>query len=163
MAIGSDTQIQNLVGLAASGDPSARELLLLHAKDRLTRLTRKMLRGYPKLRGWEQTDDVCQNAMLRLHRALEDVPIESASHFFNLPATQIRRELCDLARHHVGPQGGATGLKAAPPTTTPITIRRSKLDVGWRSFPKNQRIWNPGPSFTNKLKICPSKNVKSST
>ena len=37
MAIGSDTQIENVVGLAASGDPSARELLLLHPNDRLTR------------------------------------------------------------------------------------------------------------------------------
>lgn len=106
MAIATDTQIQNLVQLATSGDSQARELLLLHTNDRLMRLTRKMLRGYPKLRRWEQTDDVCQNAMLRLHRALDGVEIESAAHFFNLAATQIRRELCDLARRHFGPQGG---------------------------------------------------------
>lgn len=104
----SDTQLQNLIDLAAKGDQTAHVALLDHACDRLMKLTRKMLRGYPQLRRWEQTDDVCQNAMLRLHRALERVEIESVRHFFNLAAVQIRRELLDLAKHHFGPQGGGT-------------------------------------------------------
>ena len=32
-----------------------------------------MLRDYPRVGRWEQTDDVLQNALLRLWRALEDV------------------------------------------------------------------------------------------
>ena len=95
----SDTQLQNLIALAASGEKSAREALLDHACDRLLRLTRKMFHGYPRLRRWEQTDDVFQNSLIRLHRALCDVKVESVRHFFNLAAVQVRRELLDLAKH----------------------------------------------------------------
>lgn len=102
-----ETQLQNLIQLAQQGDASAKDALLDHACDRLLRLTRKMFHSYPALRRWEQTDDVFQNAMLRLHRAWADVKLESVRHFFNLAAVQIRRELLDLARHHFGPEGEA--------------------------------------------------------
>ena len=105
-AVGTDTQLQNLIDLALRGDPSARESLLHHACDRLLRLTRKMFHGYPNLRRWEQTDDVFQNSMVRLHRALAEVRVESVRHFFNLAAVQVRRELLDLAKHHFGSEGG---------------------------------------------------------
>jgi len=101
----TDTQLQNLIELAASGEKSARQALLDHACDRLLRLTRKMFHGYPNLRRWEQTDDVFQNSLIRLHRALGEVQVESVRHFFNLAAVQVRRELLDLAKHHFGPHG----------------------------------------------------------
>ncbi len=63
-----------------------------------------MLRGYPALRRWVETDDVLQSFM-RLMRALEKVKIESPQHFMALSALQIRRELIDLARHYFGPAG----------------------------------------------------------
>lgn len=102
---GADTQLQLLIERARIGDVAAREALLDHACDRLLRLTRKMFHNYPALRRWEQTDDVFQNAMLRLHQALKEVRLESERHFFNLAATMIRRTLLDLAKHHFGPQG----------------------------------------------------------
>lgn len=101
----ADTKLHNLIEMAATGEVAARAALLDHACERLVKLTRKMLNGYPSLRRWEQTDDVCQNAMLRLHRALERVEIESVRHFFNLAAVQIRRELLDLTKRHFGPHG----------------------------------------------------------
>ena len=104
-AVGTDTQLQNLIDLALKGSSSAHDALLNHACDRLLRLTRKMFHGYPNLRRWEQTDDVFQNSMLRLHRALGEVRVESVRHFFNLAAVQVRRELLDLAKHHFGPEG----------------------------------------------------------
>lgn len=102
---GTDTQIQNLIDLHIGGDESAREALLQHACDRLLRITRRTFRNYPYLRRWEATDDVFQNAMVRLHRALQDVRVETVKHFFNLAGIQIRRELNDLTRHYFGPQG----------------------------------------------------------
>jgi RNA polymerase sigma factor (sigma-70 family) len=105
-AVGTDTQLQNLIDQGLNGDAAAHDALLNHACDRLLRLTRKMFHGYPDLRRWEQTDDVFQNSMVRLHRAMAEVPVESVRHFFNLAAVQIRRELLDLAKHHFGPEGG---------------------------------------------------------
>ena len=66
-----------------------------------------MLRGFPHLRRWEQTDDVFQSAMMRLYWSLSEVQPESVRQFFGLAATQIRRTLIDLVRHHFGPLGQA--------------------------------------------------------
>src|SRR5262249_3949834 len=49
--------------------------------------------------------DVLQNAMIRLDRALRDVPPGSARDFYGLATLQVRRELIDLARRHYGPEG----------------------------------------------------------
>jgi RNA polymerase sigma-70 factor (ECF subfamily) len=43
--------------------------------------------------------------MIRLHRSLAEVRPESARQFYGLAATQIRRELIDLARRYNGPEG----------------------------------------------------------
>jgi RNA polymerase sigma factor (sigma-70 family) len=85
----------------------ARSEVIHHACGRLEILTRRMLRHYPRLRRWEQTGDVLQNALLRLHRSLATVRPESAAAFYGLAAAHIRRELIDLARHHFGPEGAA--------------------------------------------------------
>jgi RNA polymerase sigma-70 factor (ECF subfamily) len=103
----SDTQLQNLINSGLNGDSTANDALLAHASERLLRLTRKMFHAYPSLRRWEQTDDVFQNSMLRLHDALAAKQVTSVRHFFNLAGVQIRRELIDLGRHHYGPQGAA--------------------------------------------------------
>lgn len=100
-----DTRLQSLVDAIRAGEPGARELLLDHACDRLLVLTRRMFHGRPGIRRWEQTDDVFQNAMVRLHRALQTTEIQSVRHFLNLAAVQIRRELTDLGRKHFGPRG----------------------------------------------------------
>lgn len=98
-------QVQGWLDRLQAGDESARKELLNCACERLTRLTRKMLRGYPRLKRWEQTDDVLQNAAVRLYRALEQVRPASPADFFRLAALNIRRELLDLAKHYYGPQG----------------------------------------------------------
>jgi RNA polymerase sigma-70 factor (ECF subfamily) len=88
-----------------AGDDTARTRLIEHACERLRGLARKMLRRYPKVHRWEQTDDVFVEAVTRLHRALATVRPESPRHFYNLAATQIRRVLIDLARRYYGSEG----------------------------------------------------------
>ncbi len=89
------------------GDEAARHAVINHAADRLEALARRMLGRNPRLRRWEQTGDVLQNAVLRLHRSLETLRPESPAQFYGLAAAQIRRELIDLARHHFGPESAA--------------------------------------------------------
>ncbi len=105
MPLRSDTVLQGLIDQANAGDAAAWGELMAHACERLRRLARKMLKGFPDLRRWEQTDDLLQNALLRLHRALAEVKPSSVRHFFNLATVQMRRELLDLADHHFGPEG----------------------------------------------------------
>jgi len=98
-----------LLDLWQAGDASARDRLLEHCCDRLKTLAHRMLRQrFSHVGRWEETDDVLQRAMLRLYRSLEGVTLESGHHFYNLAATQIRRELIELARHYYGPQGQGT-------------------------------------------------------
>lgn len=89
----------------ASGDATARELLIAHSMERLRRLTRAMLKERPAVRRWNDTDDVLQNALIRLNRALQVLKPGSSRQFIGLAATQIRRELIDLYRHDFGPRG----------------------------------------------------------
>ena len=96
---------QQLLNRLAAGDNQAREVLISHSMERLRRLARKMLRGRPAVHRWDDTDDVLQNSLLRLNRALKTVSPESPQRFIGLAATQIRRELIDLHRHHYGPLG----------------------------------------------------------
>jgi RNA polymerase sigma-70 factor (ECF subfamily) len=98
-------QLAGLLDLVRSGDQTARQQLVEHACERLRRLARKMLRHYPKVYRWEETDDVFVEAVTRLDRALWTVEPESPRHFYNLATTQIRRVLIDLARKHYGPEG----------------------------------------------------------
>jgi RNA polymerase sigma factor (sigma-70 family) len=98
-------EIQRLVDRLRDGDAPARDALIAAASARLERLTRKMLGGFPEVKRWEQTDDVLQNALMRLHRALGSVCPESSLHFYRLAAEQIRRELIDLARRYRGAHG----------------------------------------------------------
>ena len=107
--------VQGWLDRLRAGDESARKELLNCACERLTRLTRKMLKGYPRLKRWEQTDDVLQNAAMRLYRSLGQVAPASPADFFRLAALNVRRELLDLAKHYYGPQGrGAKHASVGP-------------------------------------------------
>jgi RNA polymerase sigma factor (sigma-70 family) len=98
-------QRQTWIKRLQAGDPTARNELLNHSCERLRRLARRMLRDFARLKRWEDTDDVLQNALLRLWTALAEVTPSSARHFYALAALQIRRELIDLARQYYGPEG----------------------------------------------------------
>jgi RNA polymerase sigma-70 factor (ECF subfamily) len=146
-AVGSDTQLQNLIDRGLNGDAAAHDALLHYACDRLLRLTRKMFHGYPDLRRWEQTDDVFQNSMVRLHRALAEVRVESVRHFFNLAAVQVRRELLDLAKHHFGPEGGgAKHHTDGQPADEPGGSLHEKADE-----PEDLQEWSQFHAHVEKL------------
>jgi RNA polymerase sigma factor (sigma-70 family) len=99
------TQLQHWLDQMRGGDAKAGEALVQHACERLRHLTRKMLRGYPALHRWEQTDDVLQNSLLRLHKALAKIQPDTVRGFFKLATKLIKQELIDLGRHYLGPQG----------------------------------------------------------
>lgn len=98
-------RLEPLVKRVQQGDRDARGQLIHHACDRLLALTRRMLQRHPSVSRWEQTDDVFQNAMIRLHRSLDTVSLVDVRHFINLATLQIRRELIDLGRKYGGPCG----------------------------------------------------------
>lgn len=86
----------------AKGDDSAREEILELCNERLRELSSRLLGKYAKVRRWDNTDDIAQNAAMRLYRALGETVPESPRGLMGLMATQIQRELIDLARKHAG-------------------------------------------------------------
>jgi RNA polymerase sigma-70 factor (ECF subfamily) len=109
----STAQLQALLDRGGS-EQSTYEPLIVMASERLLRLTAKMLRNYPHLRRWEQTEDIYQVAVMKLYRSLADVRPMSVREFFGLAVLQIRRTLIDLARHHYGPEGDAAHHQSDP-------------------------------------------------
>ena len=127
-----------LVDRLRAGDPKATGLLLERACDRLRACTHQMLKRYPGVRRFDDTDDVLQQALLRLCKALGKVRPETAPHFHNLASLHIRRRLIDLARryrgrlglganHHSDPSGGLVQAVADP------SGEPTSLD-GWVAF-----------------------------
>jgi RNA polymerase sigma factor (sigma-70 family) len=91
----------------AAGDPLARDRILEIVAGRLRTLAHRMLARFPAVRRWDDTDDVFQNAALRLHRSLGQMQLDSPRSVLALVATHVKRELLDLARRHTGPASSA--------------------------------------------------------
>ena len=95
---------------AGPGTPAAeaaRAALVGIAAERMQALARRMLGGSPQVRRWTETDDVVQNAMVRLYRALGGVIPNDPQHFVRLAALQVRREVIDLTRRLRNPESFA--------------------------------------------------------
>jgi RNA polymerase sigma-70 factor (ECF subfamily) len=129
----------------AEGDLAARDTIIEVCADRLRVLASRMLSRFPNVRRWDDTDDVFQNAAMRLHRALGQVPIDSPRSIMALAATQIHRELIDLARRHAGPRSfaanhatnlGRPGEQSAADTPDAIAAAPAPVDPleRWTQF-----------------------------
>ncbi len=83
-------------------DSHARSELLTYARRRLELLAKRMFRRCPQLYSRVQSDDLLQEAMIRLWQSVEAVGPTTVAGFMGLAALQMRRALCDLARSHFG-------------------------------------------------------------
>src|SRR5260370_26871714 len=100
MADDRTTQLQQLLDRMRCGDGAARVELLRLAYERLRLLARKMFHhDFPRLGNLHETDSILHEAILRLFRALQEVPLPSVHDFLTFSAAQIRRVLLDMARH----------------------------------------------------------------
>jgi RNA polymerase sigma-70 factor (ECF subfamily) len=71
---------------------------LLSVMEFMRQVCRNLLGRFPDVQRWDQTDDIFQQAALKLHRALQEAAPESRRHLENLAALQVRRTLIDLGR-----------------------------------------------------------------
>ncbi len=129
------TQMQAWLERMRAGDRAARDELLRGFCGRLERLARKMLRRFPAVHRWAQTDDVLQNSLMRLLRALEQVQPGTTTEFFGLAAAQMRRELLDLARQYRGPRGAQAAPDDSAATEGPAAPADDARDLErWCAF-----------------------------
>lgn len=136
------------------GDDSHRQLLVDHAFSRLRLIVKKRMSLFPGVQRWEQTDDVLQQATVRLWKSLDAVKPATVREFFGLAATQIRRTLLDLARHYGGERGmgakhatnerrgdkGRAQPEKADPTSDPVTLSEwTEFHAKVDELPQEQR------------------------
>lgn len=98
------SQVPAALELWNQGDSRARDQLIAYAVDRLRKLAAALLQRN-SVRRWEQSDDLLQQAAMRLHRSLERATPRDAKALLQLAALEMRHALIDLARHYYGPRG----------------------------------------------------------
>jgi RNA polymerase sigma-70 factor (ECF subfamily) len=135
------TELQDLVGRIQAGDRQAADRLIGRSAGRLEVLASRMLKTFPGVRRWEQTDDVLQNALQRLLRTLRNVRPDSVPGFFRLGAQAVRRELIDLARHYSGAHNAAANHESIADNSSnasPLNRVASREDIRnlerWTAF-----------------------------
>ena len=146
-------QIQGWIDCLRAGDLSARGQLIQCSCDRLRLLTRKMLRRYPRVRRWEETDDVLQNVTMRLHRALDTIAPDSVRDFLRLASLNIRRELLDLVKHYYGPLG-IGNREVSEQTRTPDTTSEIEQPEDLSNDPSRLTAWS---EFHEKVGALPEE------
>lgn len=152
MAEANTTYIRECLARLGQGDQHARGDLIRAASKRLTELTQAMFKSYGRLRRWEETDDVVQSALLRLHRALAAVTPETPRDFYRLATAQIRRELIDLSRHHYGPEGAALRHESAAPSQESETPDQLPAGPGHTTYdPSQLAVWTEFHRQANEL------------
>jgi len=94
------THIQALLKDHAAGAPAARAALLEYTLERFRIVAQRMFRSEKALHALDQTDDVMQKGMIRLHKALETVKPADVRAYFGLAARQLRFVIADLAEQY---------------------------------------------------------------
>ncbi len=177
-------RIESWIARLVAGDATARDELVGLAHERMTGIAHRMLQRFPMVRRWEETDDVVQNASMRLHRAVGQIVPNDARSFIGLAALQIRRELLDLARKHAADSAAAAnhetnyrrredGLEAkvdgvADETQSPDRLARwTRLHEVAAALPDEERevfhlVWYLGLSQAEVAAVlgCSTRTVK---
>lgn len=108
-------RLQPLLERLRQGDPQAGKEMINITYERFQNLARKVLRsGFARVKRWEETDDVVQEAALRLWKSLETVKPNSVKDYLNLGSVHIRRELLDLCRRYFGRKAGGGAPAGSP-------------------------------------------------
>lgn len=142
--------IQNHLDLIAAGQDAraVRDELLRRASRRIMHLVQAAIRAHPGLGRWEQDEDVLQEVLLRLDRAIRDAKPANTGQFFVIVAQHVRWATIDLLRHHFGPEGGgrhhhsggldAVGEPIEPSVSGTHPLDAIKLHEAVDRLPKNE-------------------------
>lgn len=153
----TESRLDEAVVRLNAGDESAKEDLLAHVRHRLMVITRRRIHGpggFTQVARWNQTDDVVQEACLRLADTLEQTDLASGDHFLRLAALHIKRALLNMHEHvntksHYGAtletdrhrldDRGPDGRLATAPARTDAGLRWDKFLGHFKTLTDEQR------------------------
>jgi len=94
----TSTAVRELLLLIRQGQPGAMDRLFAHCLERLKILSHTLFRCRRDLHRFEESDDLLQRSLIRMHRAVSHLQPESTRAFMALALQNVRWELADLAR-----------------------------------------------------------------
>jgi RNA polymerase sigma-70 factor (ECF subfamily) len=100
-------KVAELLEFIHAGNHLAVNDLMEHCADRLRELAHHQMSRFPAVKRWEGSDDLMQQAAIRLLHSLQQVRPATAPQLFALASEMMRRQLIDLYRHYYGPEGMA--------------------------------------------------------
>lgn len=92
--------IQQQLQELRAGHHAGRDAIVAFAIRRQRQLAQHMLRDFPHVSRFEESDDLLQRSALRLQQALTKVVPENPIELLRLTAQHMRYELIDLARYY---------------------------------------------------------------
>lgn len=94
----SSTGLRELLARLRAGDPSASEALFSHCLERIRILAHRLFQSRRDLQQFEESDDLLQKTLVRLHRAILVLKPETTRAFMSIALQNMRWALRDLSR-----------------------------------------------------------------
>lgn len=143
--------VANLLDKLRAGDAGTIQALLEASMRRLQILAKRISHNIPGVKRWEQTDDLVQNSMIRIWKALDKHRPATPLEYYRLASTIIRRELIDLSRHYYGAEGiGANQARTAIPIDSQLASP-VELKADQTHEPSNLASWTEFHSYIDSL------------
>lgn len=143
--------IFDYLGLDGEDGLPPTDRLIDHSFEILRKMVRRMLKSFPNVHRWEDTDDVLQISALRFHKAISKNSPDSPKHFFRLAGVLIRQTLIDLSRKH----SRSNGYGANHDTNVGIELRAVATPrSGQREEPYGLMDW---ADFHRQIEQLPEK------
>ncbi|MCA9048198.1 MAG: sigma-70 family RNA polymerase sigma factor [Planctomycetaceae bacterium] len=95
--MGTTSVLQTQLESWRAGDSDAKAELLKYAEGRLRKLVRRIVSG-DRIRRHHNSDEILQEALIRLWRSLDRVPPDTVEEFLSFSARQIRWAVQDFVR-----------------------------------------------------------------
>lgn len=144
-------QVANLLQRLRDGDSGSAQALLEASMRRLQLLAKRISNNLPNVKHWEQTDDLVQNSMIRLWKALEKHRPATPLDYYRLASTIIRRELIDLSRHYFGAEGMGRNLARVSDANDSQSESPVELKDDQTSEPSKLASWTEFHTYVESL------------
>lgn len=149
--LNTTAHVANLLDRLRDGDTGSVQALLDASMRRLQTLAKRISSNIPGVKRWEQTDDLVQNSMIRLWKALEKHRPATPLEYYRLASTIIRRELIDLSRHYFGAEGMGANLARTANAMDSQFVSPVDLKADQTNEPSNLASWTEFHSYIDSL------------
>jgi RNA polymerase sigma factor (sigma-70 family) len=113
----SSTNVRDLLGKVTQQEAGATDLLFQHCMERMRILAHRLFQSRKDLHLFEESDDLLQKTLVRLHRAIHILKPSTTRAFMTIALQNMRWALKDLSRdmhNHLDKLGHSSAIAKAP-------------------------------------------------